>query len=83
MTDIEDDLKEILIADLYIQLDRDKILSTHSLRNDLGVDSIGFVELRQQVERRFGVAISDDDFTPENFATISTLGRLIRQRRSE
>lgn len=83
MNDIEDTLRDILIEDLFIQLDRDRILPTQSLRNEIGLDSVGFVELRTQIEQRLGVAISDDEFTPENFATISTLGHLIRRRRGE
>jgi acyl carrier protein len=39
----------------------------------LGIDSIGFVELRSQVERRFDITISDEDFTPENFVSIERL----------
>jgi acyl carrier protein len=77
MTTIEDRLRDILIDDLFVQLAKDHILVTHSLRNDLGIDSVGFVELRQQIEQRFRVGITDDDFTPENFATISSLTRLI------
>ena len=46
---------------------------------DLGIDSLGFVELREQVEKRFSIVISDDDFTPENFSTISSLTSLINR----
>jgi acyl carrier protein len=74
---IEDFLRGVLVEHLFVELERDKILSTHSLRHDLGLDSVGFVELRTQVEKRFSVAISEDDFTPENFSTISSLKGLI------
>jgi len=33
--------------------------------------------LREQVEKRFSIVISDDDFTPENFATLSSLTSLV------
>lgn len=77
MSSIEDCLRDILIEDLFVELPKEKILSTYSFRQDLGIDSLGFVELREQVEKRFGIVISDDDFTPENFATISSLTSLI------
>lgn len=77
MSSIEDCLRDILIEDLFVELPKDKILSTYSFRQDLGIDSLGFVELREQAEKRFGIVISDDDFTPENFATISSLTSLI------
>jgi len=82
MSSIDDCLRDILLEDLFIERDRDKILPTDSLRSDFGVDSLGFVELKAQVEIRFGIVISDDDFTPENFATISSLASLIDRRRS-
>jgi acyl carrier protein len=77
MITIEDRLRDILIDDLFVQLAKDHILASHSLRNDLGLDSVGFVELRQQIEQRFCVGITDNDFTPENFSTISSLTKLI------
>ena len=77
MSSIEDCLRDILIEDLFVELPKDKILSTYSFRQDLGIDSLGFVELREQAEKRFGIVISDEDFTPENFATISSLTSLI------
>lgn len=77
MTSVEDCLRDILIEDLFVEVEKDRILPTDSFRQDLGIDSLGFVELKEQVERRFGIAISDDDFTPENFSTISSLTSLI------
>jgi acyl carrier protein len=77
MSTIEDSLKDILIENLFVEFAKDRILPTYSLRQDLGIDSLGFVELKEQVEKRFGIAISDDDFTPEHFATISSLTNLI------
>jgi acyl carrier protein len=79
MSNIEDCLRDILIEDLFVEFEKDKILSTYSFRQDLGIDSLGFVELREQVEKRFGIVISDDDFTPENFSTISSLTSLINR----
>jgi acyl carrier protein len=82
MSNIEDCLREILIEDLFVELEKDKILPNYSFRQDLGVDSLGFVELREQVEKRFSIVITDDDFTPENFATISSLTNLINRQSS-
>ena len=79
MSSIEDCVRDILIEDLFVEFEKDKILPTYSFRQDLGIDSLGFVELREQVEKRFSIVISDDDFTPENFATISSLTSLIDQ----
>jgi len=82
MVNIEDRLRDILIEDLFVEFEKDRILPTYSLRQDLGIDSLGFVELKEQVEKRFSIAISDDDFTPENFSTLSSLTSLIHRCRS-
>ena len=79
MSSIEDCVRDILIEDLFVEFEKEKILSTYSLRQDLGIDSLGFVELREQVEKRFSIVISDDDFTPENFSTLSSLTSLINR----
>ena len=79
MSSIEDCLRDILVEDLFVEFEKEKILSTYSLRQDLGIDSLGFVELREQVEKRFSIVISDDDFTPENFSTLSSLTSLINR----
>jgi acyl carrier protein len=79
MSSIEDCLRDILIEDIFVEFGKDSILTTASLRQDLGVDSLGFVELKAQVEKRFGIAISEDEFTPENFSTISSLTSLINR----
>jgi acyl carrier protein len=50
-----------------------------NLREFFGLDSIGFVELRVQCEERFGVVISDDDFIPDNFASIRTVAALVER----
>jgi len=64
---IDDCLRDILTDDLFVEVEKDRILSTDSLRQDLGIDSLGFVELKNQVEKRYGIIISEDDFTPEHF----------------
>ena len=77
MSSVEDRLRDIMIEDLYVELEKDRILPTAFLRQDLGIDSLGFVELKVQVEKRFNIVISEDDFTPENFSTLSSLAGLI------
>jgi acyl carrier protein len=79
MSSTEDCLRDILIDDLFVEVEKDSIPPTCSLRQDLGIDSLGFVELKEQVEKRFNIVISDDDFTPENFSTISSLTSLINR----
>jgi acyl carrier protein len=80
MNSIETRLTDILLDELNVERDPKMVLASDSLRQDLGLDSLGFIELRNQVETSFGISISDDEFTPENFSTISSLSDLIRRR---
>jgi acyl carrier protein len=79
---IEESIKEILVEDIFVEMAKDDISPTASLRQDIGLDSLGFVELKTQVESRHGIVIPDDDFTPENFATVESLASLVERRRS-
>jgi acyl carrier protein len=79
MNAIEQRLKEILLEDLFAERKPEQILATDSLRGDFGIDSLGFVELKAQVDSAFGITICDEEFTPENFATIASLAQLIER----
>jgi acyl carrier protein len=85
MDDVETVIKSILINELFIELPADRLGLDDKLRSDLGVDSLGFVELRVQCEDRFGVQIRDEEFSPENFTSVRTVATLVRdlQNRSE
>lgn len=75
--DVEDQIKDILIGELYVESSKEQIGLDDSLREALGLDSLGFIELKEQIEKKFKVGIPEEDFTPENFATIATLKALI------
>ncbi|MFJ9927099.1 MULTISPECIES: acyl carrier protein [Streptomyces] len=70
-------IKKILVSDIYVEVPVEQIGEQDSLRDVLGVDSLGFVELRVQLEEAFDIAISDDDFTPEHFASVASLTSLV------
>ena len=45
------------------------------------VDSLGFVELVEQVQSRYGVTVEDVDITEENFGSIDAItGYVVRKR---
>ena len=79
---IADTIKNILVAHVYVEVPTDQMGEQDSLRDVLGVDSLGFVELRVQVEEAFDITISEDDFTPEHFATIASLTSLIERQQA-
>ena len=46
------------------------------------IDSLGFVELVEEVQSRYGVAIEDIEITEENFGSIDAIARFVKQKRA-
>jgi acyl carrier protein len=78
VNDIERAIGSMLVTDLFVEVPEDRMTPDDRLRGDLGLDSLGFVELRVQCENTFGITIPDADFTPENFTSIRTVADLVR-----
>lgn len=66
--EIEDKVKLFMIEDLEIE--EDKIKPEASLREDIGIDSLDFVDIVVIVERNFGFKIK-----PEEMAGVTTLSQ--------
>ena len=65
-SEIEERVREFLIDDL--EIDEEKIVPEGKLKDDLGIDSLDFVDIVVIVEKKFGFKIK-----PEEMAGISTL----------
>jgi acyl carrier protein len=81
--DIETVVKRILVDDLFIDLPQSQIGLDDGLRDILGLDSLGFTELRTQCEYAFDLRISDEDFVPENFTSVRTVTDLVSRLREQ
>jgi acyl carrier protein len=46
------------------------------------VDSLGFVELVDEVQSRYDVAIADVEITEENFGSIAAIARFVERKRA-
>lgn len=46
------------------------------------VDSLGFVELVEEVQSRYGVAVTDVEITEENFGSIAAVARFVEHKRA-
>jgi acyl carrier protein len=86
MTEVADDVRQQIRA--YIE---ENFLYLHpgiELRDDdqfltLGiVDSLGFVELVEEVQSRYGVTVEDVDITEENFGSIEAITGYVGRKRS-
>jgi acyl carrier protein len=77
--DVADRIKGILVEDVFVEVPPTEMDEDDSLRDVFGLDSMGFIELRVQCESQFGVTIDDDDFASDNFASIRTVVKLVKQ----
>jgi acyl carrier protein len=75
--DIIATIRRMLVNDLFVELQEDKIGLDDGLQTVVGLDSIGFSELRILCERKFNVQISDDQYSPENFSSVNKITNLV------
>ena len=69
---------ETIIRDIkkYIEqnlLAEDVMIDATTELQDAGIDSFSIVEIILFIERKYGVAIPDDQLAPENFRTLEAL----------
>ena len=69
-TEIEEKVRNFLIEDLEIE--EEKIFDDAKLKDDMGIDSLDFVDIMVIVERNFGFKIK-----PEEMAGVTTLRQFI------
>lgn len=72
-----------IISDIkkYIEtniLDSDIKLDATTILPDAGIDSFSIVEIMLFIERKYGVAITDDKLIPENFRTLNALAATVQ-----
>jgi acyl carrier protein len=80
LAEVEQQLKRILVEDLFCEVPEDEIKPDNSIATDLGLDSIGFVEFATIIRERFNIEIDDKDLTSGHFATIKSLSEFILSR---
>lgn len=80
--DVIASLRRMIVNDLFVEISENDIGLDDGLRTVVGLDSVGFLELRVLCEQRFNVEISDDDYTPDNFTSIRLLSELIDRLQS-
>jgi acyl carrier protein len=80
--DVRNDMRGF-IEDNFLYLRPEVDLSDGDDFLALGViDSLGFVELVEEVQSRYGVAIDDVEITEENFGSIAAIASYVERKRS-
>jgi acyl carrier protein len=81
MEDIKSGLRELFVTTLRLPISPAEVGETNLLA-DLGIDSIGVMELLTRVENQFNILIDDADVSPDLVNSLNTLTDYITQKKS-
>ncbi|HYX90155.1 MAG TPA: acyl carrier protein [Myxococcaceae bacterium] len=82
-SELLDQLRKILVDDLFVAVPAEEIQPQDELGPKLGLDSIGFIELATIVSDRYKIKADENDVAEGHFATLDRLCNLILSRRGE
>jgi acyl carrier protein len=80
--DVRDELRAFIV-DNFLYMHPDVELADHDdlLARGL-IDSLGFVELVEEVQTRYGLDVADVDITEENFGSIDAIVAYVGRKRA-
>ena len=78
--EISDRIKSLLVEDLFLADSVDEISGSAELGTDLGMDSIGFVELATLVGEVFEIKVADTDIGDGHFTSVDKLTEFVAAR---
>ena len=82
-TDVQGEIRNF-IEDNFLYLHPDVELADGDRLLALGViDSLGFVELVEEVQARYQVAVEDVEITEENFGSIEAIAQFVARKRAQ
>jgi acyl carrier protein len=74
---VQPDVRDIVRRHLSHLAPGEELLD-HAVLRDLGLDSMGAVELMFDLEEAFGITMPDEALTPETFGTAATIAAAVR-----
>ena len=76
---IEDEVRKFITVELA--RDAGPVQNHESLLEAGVLDSLGVLSLVSFIERRYGIAVTEDEMMPENFDSIEAIAGFIERRR--
>jgi acyl carrier protein len=73
-------LKEFITNELISERSPRAIEEDDNLMGLGLIDSMGVLQLSAFIEEEFGIEISPEEFTPDNFRSIATIAELIKKK---
>ena len=78
--DARSTIREFVLDRLAPTSGRSEIADDDDLIDSGVIDSLGIFQLVAFLEESFGVSIGDEEITPENFASVMAIERLVAER---
>jgi acyl carrier protein len=66
------DVKKILVDDLFVDIPLEEIKDTDLLSTEIGLDSVAHIELFAIVEDKYGIKVNTEEESIENYRTINS-----------
>ncbi len=74
----------VFVEDNYLYLRPELQLQDTDHLLELGIiDSLGFVEIVDEVQTRYGVPVADVDITEQNFGSIAAIAEYVGRKRAQ
>src|SRR5438477_10815012 len=71
--EISTELKKILVEDLFVEIPTEKMKDTDSLSTDIGLDSVGQIELVSIIKERYGIKVDAQEAAADMTTIASTV----------
>lgn len=78
--DARSTIREFVLDRLAPTSGRSEIADDDDLIDSGVIDSLGIFQLVAFLEESFGISIGDEEITPENFASVMAIERLVAER---
>lgn len=71
------ELRQVLVEELFVEVPEGEINLEAGLASDLGIDSVGFIELIAILEEKYSIKIESDEASRDNFHNLDVLSNFI------
>jgi len=80
---VEQRVKELIVDRMPVKRSPARLRDEDSLTYDLGIDSLGMVQLVVALEKEFEICIDDRDLSLDTFASVGSVVRYVAEKEGE
>lgn len=81
--DVEREVREFVVKNFFYGDDKVGLRGSDSFIEGGIIDSTGVLEMVSFVERRFGIAMRDDELVPDNLDSIDKIVQFVARKQSQ